>query len=380
MRIIQCDNCGKRYKAGESNNSGESSRYKCKGCLEIIVVPNPKPTKIAIQPTTTEMAPAATNPTVNHIESPALDSAGINDITKNQKGRSFSLRSKFNIAICAVFLCATVLIYIYSIYSGSIWQKEAEAQIYDKAQLLLTTMEASRNFTSNVIKPALYEALPDRFITEGMSSSFGARNIFMRINKTYPQYYFKHAAPYPRNPINQANEFEMDIIKRFSSNGDLKQWQGYLESQKGLMFSIMKPIVAQEQCMRCHSDPALAPKELLDRYGDKNGFGRSVGEVIGTLTVSVPASIILDKSRNNTIIIIGMLILFTLLLTMIINIFFGKFVLTPIRYLADNADEISLGRLDTQINTTGGDEIAKLAKAFDRMKISIKMAFEQLAK
>jgi HAMP domain-containing protein len=142
----------------------------------------------------------------------------------------------------------------------------------------------------------------------------------------------------------------------------------------------MKPIVAEQRCMRCHSDPALAPKELLDRYGDKNGFHRSVGEVIGTLTVSVPASVVMAKARNNTMLFIGMVILFLALLTLIVNVFFSRMVLKPIQYLANNADEISLGRLDTNINTKGGDEIAKLAKAFERMKISIKMAFDQLAK
>jgi HAMP domain-containing protein len=241
-------------------------------------------------------------------------------------------------------------------------------------------MESSRSFTSKVIKPALYKALPDRFITEGMSSSFGARNIFERIRKSYPQYYFKHAAPYPRNLMNQADDFEMSIIQKFNNDPGLKEWQGYRTKGDAKEYSIMKPIVAKERCMRCHSDPAKAPQELLDRYGNINGFGRSVGEVIGTLTVSVPASVVMDKARKNTMIFIGMVVVFFVMLALIVNLFFSRVVVDPIKNLANNANEISLGKLDTQINTSGGDEIAMLAKAFKRMNISIKMAFDQLAR
>jgi HAMP domain-containing protein len=160
----------------------------------------------------------------------------------------------------------------------------------------------------------------------------------------------------------------------------MKEWQGYRAKVDQKEYSIMKPIVAKERCMRCHGDPATAPQELLDRYGNENGFGRSVGEVIGTLTVSVPSSVVMDKARRNTMIFIGSVAAFFVLLTLIVNVFFTKVVVQPIKKLADNANEISLGKLDTQINTSGGDEIAMLAKAFNRMKISIKMAFEQLAR
>jgi HAMP domain-containing protein len=289
--------------------------------------------------------------------------------------KTLSLRTKFNLPICLVFLCTIVLTYFLA---GSRLQKDAEDQVFDKARLLLTTMEASRNFTSKVIKPALYKALPNRFITEGMSSSFGARNIFERIHKTYPQYYFKHAAPFPRNPINQADAFEMGIIRKFNDNPELKDWKGYRTKGAEEQYSIMKPIVAEPRCMRCHGDPADAPQELLDRYGSENGFGRTVGEVIGTLTVSVPSSVVIEKATNNTMIFIAVVVLFFILLTLIVNLFFSSMVLKPIQHLSDHANEISLGKLDTQIDTSGGDEIAALAKAFNRMKKSIRIAFNKM--
>lgn len=382
MRIIQCDKCGKRYKVNASNNK-PTVKYKCKACGDLIVVVNQSSANQSQQTRLAEVVPSS-NRTMRFKAgretgefSSHGDDASHAAASKEHAKKALSLRTKFNLAIGVVFLCAIVLIYFLS---GSRLEKDAETQVADKARLLLTTMESSRSFTSKVIKPALYKALPGRFIAEGMSSSFGARNIFERIRKSYPQYYFKHAAPHPRNLMNQADDFEMSIIQKFSNDPGLKEWQGYRTKGDVKEYSIMKPIVAEERCMHCHSDPAKAPQELLDRYGKKNGFGRSVGEVIGTLTVSVPASVVMEKARENTIIFIGMVVVFFVLLTLIVNLFFSRMVVRPIKNLADNANEISLGKLDTQINTSGGDEIAMLAKAFKRMNISIKMAFDQLAR
>lgn len=368
MRIIQCDQCKKRYKTNDRNSGNAESKYKCTACGHLIIVDNRK----------TISSDSEKPQTVLPIsEQDMVIDRGPKETTEYKKDRSIGLRTKFNLAMGTIFLCAMVLIYFLA---GARLQEDAKEQIYQKAHLLLTTMEASRNFTSKVIKPALYEAVPGRFIIEGMSSSFGARNIFERIRKSYPQYYFKHAAPYPRNKLNQADDFEMSVIKKFGENPEMKEWRGYRVNGDEEEYSIMKPIVAKERCMRCHSEPKKAPKELLERYGKVDGFGRSVGEVIGTLTVSVPASVVVDKAKKNTMIFMGIVAGFFGLLTLIVNVLFTKLVLKPIRNLADNANEISLGKLDTKINTSGGDEIAVLAKAFNRMKMSIKIAFDHLAR
>lgn len=378
MRIIQCDNCGKRYKVNDGNGNETTAKYQCKECGHLIVVDQPsKQGPGASPPQAARPAPKSAAKRARKPASDLNESLQWEETPQDTAKRAFGLRTKFNLAIGLTFVCAIVLIYFLA---GSRLQKDAEQQVFDKARLLLITMESSRSFTSKVLKPVLYEALPGRFITEGMSSSFGARNIFERIRKTYPQYYFKHAAPFPRNTMNQADDFEMGIIQKFSKDHDLKEWQGYRTKGREKEYVIMKPIVAEQACMLCHSDPSKAPKELLDRYGNKNGFGRSVGEVIGTLTVSVPASVVMNKAHRNTLMFIGMVAMFFVLLTLIVNVFFGKVVLKPIKHLADNANEISLGKLDTQIDTSGRDEIAVLARAFNRMKISIKMAFEQLAR
>jgi hypothetical protein len=128
-----------------------------------------------------------------------------------------------------------------------ILQDSAEKQIINNARLILTTIEASRSFTSKTLKPVLYKALPGRFILEGMSSSFGARKLFEGIKETYPEYYFKQASQNPRNKINLADKFESDVIeKHFKPNPHLGEWKGYRDTQGHKEFVIMKPVTAKK--------------------------------------------------------------------------------------------------------------------------------------
>ncbi len=381
MQIIQCENCGKRYKVEKRGNNNRSSKYKCNACSHIIKVHSLN-SETKQDPT----RPSAENhpirfPEKNHFYPPVFvgkpefkyDLLGLNIESPDKK--YLSLRSKFNITIGAVLVCAIVVIYFWSEHR---MQNEAQAKVLENTRLLLATMEASRDFTSKIVKPALYKAMPDRFVAEGMSSSFGARNIFDRIRKVYPQYSFKHAAPYPRNLANQADAFEINIIKKFEEDRGQTEWRGYRTIEGRQEYSVMKPIIAEQRCMRCHSDPAIAPQALLEQYGNENGFGSSVGEVIGALSITVPSGMIIEQAQADSAAFTGIVVLFFGVLICIANIFFQKVVLRPIKSLADNAGDISLGKLDTVINTSGGDEIAKLAKAFERMKTSIKMAFEHI--
>ncbi len=362
--IIKCDNCSKQYTINENKIKGETAKVKCLECKEIIIVKKREP----------EFAPKLIDPSPQPSDNKIVDDklSQTQEPKVKSKRKGLKLRAKFNIAMGVLFCVCIVCIYFIA---GNRLQRDAENQIFDKARLLLVTMESSRSFTSKVIKPVLYKALPGQFIVEGMSSSFGARNIFERISKSYPQYYFKHAAPNPRNPINKASAVEMKVINKFQANPGLKEWKGFTEIDGKKEYMIMKPIVAKEACLRCHGVADMAPVELVERYGRTNGFGRKVGEVIGTLTVSVPASIVINAASRNTLIFITIVVSFFIILALLINFLFGKVILAPINNLSEVADKISIGELNTKVNVSGNDEISKLAESFERMRASIKIAF-----
>jgi hypothetical protein len=50
--------------------------------------------------------------------------------------------------------------------------------------------------------------------------------------------------------------------------------------------------------MKCHSDPALAPKELVERYGDKSGFYEKVGNIRAIISIRSPLSAALEDAKE----------------------------------------------------------------------------------
>jgi HAMP domain-containing protein len=62
------------------------------------------------------------------------------------------------------------------------------------------------------------------------------------------------------------------------------------------------------------------------------------------------------------------------LLTLVFMYFVSRSITRPIASLRAAAEKVSLGSLDTQIDTSGRDEISALASAFQRMQKSMKIA------
>ena len=389
--LVKCEWCNTRYKITNPKNiTKEKTKARCKKCNKLF--------RIAVKNRRNESNPKYKYEDDKYDTSPFIDNSlseyntdfyknegPSSTITKfpNKNAKSISIedkkikigiRKKFNFALICIMIVSLCGTYITSNF---LFQKSAEHKVVEDARFLLNTMEASRSFTGKVLKPALYRELPGKFVVEGMSSSFGARNIFERIKKKYPEYYFKHAAPHPRNILNLADDFETNIIRNFNSNPNKKEWYGYRGKDDGKDFIIMKPIVAEERCMKCHSVPEQAPKEVIERYGDKAAFDMTVGDVVAALTVSVPATKIFVTAQKNTIILNIIIAFCFITLIAIINLFFENIVLKPIRRLKESVNEISIGNLNVPIHSEGNDELSDLAVSFERMRVSISMAIQR---
>ncbi|MCX8117741.1 MAG: HAMP domain-containing protein [Desulfobacterota bacterium] len=74
------------------------------------------------------------------------------------------------------------------------------------------------------------------------------------------------------------------------------------------------------------------------------------------------------------------IILAVLLILLVRIFFFARSVIKPILQLAEVADKISMGELDTPIQVKAKGEVAVLAEAIERMQTSVKAAIERLQK
>lgn len=84
-----------------------------------------------------------------------------------------------------------------------------------------------------------------------------------------------------------------------------------------------------------------------------------------------------DQAQRNALLLLA----FTLVTVILVAYLLARRLSTPIRNLTVIADEISRGNLNAVIKEKGrSDEIGALARAIDRMGVSLQMAFERLRK
>lgn len=83
-----------------------------------------------------------------------------------------------------------------------------------------------------------------------------------------------------------------------------------------------------------------------------------------------------ERSQTLFLIVMGVSLVVVILLTSL----YARTIVKPLIYLADVADRISLGDLDTRIEIHSSDEIGILAASLDRMRESLRAAIERLRK
>jgi len=87
----------------------------------------------------------------------------------------------------------------------------------------------------------------------------------------------------------------------------------------------------------------------------------------------------LEEYENRTKIFY--LVILCVILILLVRIFFyARSVIKPILQLAEVADKISMGELDTPVQVKAKGEVAVLADSIERMQTSVKAAIERLQK
>ena len=128
-------------------------------------------------------------------------------------------------------------------------------------------------------------------------------------------------------------------------------------------------------CLVCHSVPAAAPPAMIKIYGPSNGFGWQLNEVIGAQIVSVPMALPIANANRAFYTFMGSLTVVFVVLFAILNVMLSLLIVQPMRLMSAAADKISVGEMDTpELSEAGKDEVALLAKSFNRMRRSLEKA------
>jgi hypothetical protein len=204
---------------------------------------------------------------------------------------------KINLILILIFGIGWAIAAIYAYHS---LMRDARLEVIRQAELMMEAATATRNYTSNDIKPLLDTGnSPDAEFRPETVPAFGATRIFEYLRKgEYSQYTYREPSLAPTNPANRALDWEADIISTFRNYKGRDRVVGERDTPAGRLLYVARPLRAEVSCMECHSTAAKAPAAMIRRYGVSNGFGWRLGEVMAARVVSVPMAVPLAEARR----------------------------------------------------------------------------------
>jgi hypothetical protein len=231
------------------------------------------------------------------------------------------LRLKFNVWMVAVLSIAIAI-------SGAIvyddLYQSARANAVKTASLLMAAAESTRNYTTKFIKPQLDRRLDIEFLPQSVPA-FAATETIINLRKQFPEYSYKEATLNPTNLRDRASDWEADLINSFRSGWEQSQIVGERMQGQIPVLYVVKPIrIKTADCLTCHSTPSAAPASMIRLYGEVNGFGWELDEIVGAKIVTVPLSTYDSELIQTFAKLMGVLVLIALLAIGLGNMLIGK--------------------------------------------------------
>ena len=287
------------------------------------------------------------------------------------------LRTKFNLVLLAVFavgLGATGYV------SYELLHRNAQEEVLRNAGVMMEASLSMRHYTVSKVRPVL-RAEPDKFLPESVPA-FGATEIMTLLRNKYPDYSYKEATLNPTNPRNRAVEWENDIVRVFRGDPGRAEISGERDTPLGRSLYLARPLqVKDPACLSCHTTAEMAPASMVKIYGNANGFGWKLNEVVGAQIVSVPMNLPIRNANRAFVTFMSSLTVVFVVLFVLLNVMLTLFIVHPITELSQAADMISKGKLDLpDFSDKGRDEVSQLGQAFNRMRRSLEKAIKLIDK
>ena len=286
------------------------------------------------------------------------------------------LRLKFNLILAGTLLASLLAC---SLVVQQMAEQSALAQLEKQIDVLRSQALAVRRYTSDDVRPLLADQSDVQFLPQ-IVPSFAAQTTFAHFRTQFPQFSYKEAALNPTNPTDLANDWEREIIGRLRADTSLERVVEIRSTAAGVQYTVAFPLtVNSESCLTCHSTPERAPPSMVAVYGDKNGFGWRLNEIIGAQIISVPMAVARDLSWETTKIAVASVGVIFLLLMVLLNILLSRVIISPVTKMAEIAEAVSMGdNSQPEYTVKGSDEIASLAQSFNRMRRSLDNAMKML--
>jgi len=286
------------------------------------------------------------------------------------------LRTKINLVMITAFLIG---LGVATLLAWQITTEEAKRQMLNEAGIIMRSGTAVRGYTQKEIRPLIADQMAVRFLPHSVPS-WSAQTVLHDLQKDFPDYSYKEAALNPTNPSDRATNWESDVINAFRRDPKLAEFVGIRDTPTGQFLTFARPFrLTDPACLSCHSTPAAAPPTMVDLYGNGNGFGWTLNEVIGAQIVSVPMSVALGRANQSLVAFVVSLSAVFLVMLVVLNVLMHFFILRPIQQITALARDVSAGKTDVpEYTVKGRDEISSLGRSFNLMHRSLQNAIRML--
>ena len=286
------------------------------------------------------------------------------------------LQKRFNLVVGIVFLSG-LLIAGYISYRTE--QENSRKAIIQNAELMMEAALATRGYTIDEVRPLLQLDPKGVFLPQTVPS-YAAHQTFARLSAKLPNYTYREATLNPTNPRDRAAAWEVEIIQRFRSTSGETTITGERQADDGPSLYLAHAIrITNEACLECHSTPDAAPESLKRTYGESNGFGWKLNDVVGAQIVSVPAALAEQKARESVFTLFVSLFSVFLLLFVTTNIMLRQSILQPLAKMSEITEQISLGNANVdEFPEMSQSEIGVLERSINRLRRSLDAAMAKL--
>ena len=178
------------------------------------------------------------------------------------------------------------------------------------------------------------------------------------------------------NPVNKPDAFEAKALDQIRSK-HLTEYYEVLPDG----FRYARTLYEKPSCLACHASAESAPADVKIRYGTERGFGFKEGEVAGIISVRLPIRSFWQVATS----VVGPVQIALLVAAFLVAVLFIQFaVVRPIRRLTVAAERISIGEAadlgTAAINRKSRNEVHQLILATERLRASMSLAIQRLAK
>lgn len=286
------------------------------------------------------------------------------------------LRVKFNLIPLTFMIVGTIL---SGILGYEMLQKQAREEVMRTAGLMMQTASSIRMYTVNQVKPHLELQLTRVFLPQSVPA-YAATEILNQLKENYPDFSYKEATLNPTNPRDKASDWEAALVRQFAEKPELKEIVSERQTNDGRFAYIARPIrIKSEQCLICHTTPAIAPKPMVTIYGETGGYGWKLDETVGAQVVSVPMTLPIQRADQAFMRLMGWLAALFVLLSLALNFALHRSVLKPLAKMSRLADSASVGDFGVPELPDGGkDELSRLGRSFNRMRRSVQKMMQML--